>query len=399
MAFIIKNEILEKYIPEENETDVVIPKGVKTISHYTFRNCKSLKSITFCEGVKKIEQCAFVDCDSLETVTFPESITSIGREAFWRCRNLQSVVIPKSVKIIPYEAFSNCTNLKSVTISEGVKSIGQSAFAYCVSLETVSFPKSVKTIRERAFSDCKNLKSANISKGVDNIKISAFSLCEKLECINVDRENQSYTDADGVLFDKNMTKLIKYPNGKKTENYVIPDGVKIIGSHAFEYCPYLKSVTIPESVEEIENFAFEERTKLIFSHSGVEISFVLRNRWNDKITERRLSEFFHNPIFDNFSSIKTTAYKYPIVMLMFFGYGKEEYKDYIKKNIIRITYWIINIENYKFLDFILSADFITQRNIDKIIQYAVNAKKTEMFVILNSFKTENNWCVEDNFDL
>jgi hypothetical protein len=59
---------------------------------------------------------------------------------------------------------------------------------------------------------------------------------------------------DGVLFDKNQTTLIAYPNGL-AGSYTIPNRVTSIGDYAFLDC-WLTSVTIPNSVTSIGEGAF-----------------------------------------------------------------------------------------------------------------------------------------------
>jgi hypothetical protein len=80
-----------------------------------------------------------------------------------------------------------------------------------------------------------------------------------IEAIYVDKDNAVLSSEDGVLFNKDKTRLIAYPRNKKTENYVIPNTVRqILGCyHAFYNTgQYLKSVTIPASVQEIGNYEF-----------------------------------------------------------------------------------------------------------------------------------------------
>lgn len=64
----------------------------------------------------------------------------------------------------------------------------------------------------------------------------------------MDATNPSYcSSADGVLFNKDKTCLVSYPDGK-ARSYEIPNGVTKIGEMAFQGSAYLTSVTIPESV-------------------------------------------------------------------------------------------------------------------------------------------------------
>jgi hypothetical protein len=84
-----------------------------------------------------------------------------------------------------------------------------------------------------------------------------FDECESLTSINVDKNNRRYVDIDGVLFNKNMTTLIKFPEGKKCSNYIIPDGVTEFGNDTFYHVESLKSVTIPGSMTSIEIGTFQ----------------------------------------------------------------------------------------------------------------------------------------------
>ena len=113
----------------------------------------------------------------------------------------------------------------------------------------------VTTIEVSAFDECANLKSITIPDSVTKICVSYeqpfISNCKQLTSINVDDKNEYYSSEDGVLFNKDKSVLIRCPEGKKGA-YSIPDGVKTIGGHAFVGCEELTSITIPESVTDIE---------------------------------------------------------------------------------------------------------------------------------------------------
>ena len=185
------------------------------------------------------------------------SVTSIGGFAFESCHSLRNIEIPEGVTSIAYFAFWDCSSLTSIEIPEGVTSIGEYVFCGCTSL-----------------------KSIEILEGVKNIGDYAFRYCPCLESINVNNNNQNYSSKDGVLFTKDKTKIIRYPEGKEETEYIIPssvtsigngafeyckslnisipEGVTSIGCYAFKYCAFLTSIKIPSSVTSIENHAFEE---------------------------------------------------------------------------------------------------------------------------------------------
>ena len=180
------------------------------------------------------------DCDSSAqgAITIPSQIngkpvTSIGGAAFYYCSSLTSITIPNSVTSIGSNAFEDCHSLTGITIPNSVTSIGWDAFE-----------------------DCHSLTSVTIGNSVTSIGVRAFNGCKKLTQINVDKANTTYSSVNGVLFNKDKTELIKYPEGKADTSYAIPNGVTSIGGWAFSGCSSLTSVTIGNGVTSIDCYAF-----------------------------------------------------------------------------------------------------------------------------------------------
>lgn len=92
--------------------------------------------------------------------------------------------------------------------------------------------------------------------------VNPFINFYELYNIDVDSGNKYYCSENGVLFNKNKTELITYPQGKMdsyesdVEPYVIPYGVKRIIPYAFYNAYYLTDIVIPDTVEYIGNYAF-----------------------------------------------------------------------------------------------------------------------------------------------
>ena len=320
---------------------VTIPESVEWIGWGAFRFCSSLQSVTISATVKDIGYEAFAFCLSLSEISvspdnpnfcsvdgvlfnnkectrllcfpngkydeyvIPDSVTEIGEYAFEGCTSLSSVTIPGSVIIIGSDAFSFCSSLVSVFIQDSVTEIRESAFNGCSSLTSFSMPDSVKEIGASAFKGCSSLTSVKISDSVTSIGEHGFFGCSSLTSIfipssvefmgntalgacyglseiSVSLDNPNYCSVDGVLFNKDCSMILAFPNDKCKE-YVIPDFVREIGPYAFSCCISLISVIIPNSVTAIDPYAFSSCTSLIsvsIPDSVTEIGFAAFDRCN-----------------------------------------------------------------------------------------------------------------------
>ena len=129
--------------------------------------------------------------------------------------------------------------------------------------------KKVTAIGQLAIGSCDALEKIVIGKNIESIDKWGIVDCRYLKAIEVDEENAYFTSLDGVLYSKDMTRLITYPNahtaeyakdGKllKSASYAVAPGAKVIGHCAFYKCYGLGSVVLPDSVEVIEDRAFHK---------------------------------------------------------------------------------------------------------------------------------------------
>lgn len=102
-------------------------------------------------------------------------------------------------------------------------------------------------------------------------KISSILLTEygsdqapvkRFKRITVAKDNPYYTDIDGVLFSKDVTRLLCYPCGKTGCTYTVPDTVEVIDEYAFADNTNLKKIVLPNSLKRIEGHAFFQCEKL-----------------------------------------------------------------------------------------------------------------------------------------
>ena len=303
-------------------TNVTIPNSVTSIENYTFSGCSSLTSLIIPNSITSIGSNAFEGCSGLKSVTIPNSVTSIGERAFQDCSGLTSVnisdiaawcnisfgynssnpliyahhlylngeeikmlTIPNSVTSIGSCTFQGCSGLTSVTIPNSVTSIGSSAFQYCSGLTSVTIPSSVTSLSSNAFYGCSSLASVSIPYGVTSIASYAFGYCTSLISVNIPSSvttlndyafygcsalqnisfsgSANYTTIDGVVYDKDVTKIVTYPQGKTSTTYSYPATITTLGGISNN--PYLKRIYVPKlsSTPSINTYTFNVGENLV----------------------------------------------------------------------------------------------------------------------------------------
>ena len=216
-----------------------VPDGVTTISSGAFQRCTGLSAVSFPASLKVIEWGAFQSCSGLTELILPEGFTELGTYAFTACTGMKSAVLPQSLTEIGERAFQSCTALEDLTVSDRLERIGPYAFCNCNSLKSFVIPDSVTTIDH-----------------------GAIAGCDSLAAFVVSASNPSFSEVDGVLFTKDRTELVQYPAGKPDSSYSAPLGTELIRHGAFFNSFLLTSVTLPEGLIEIGDWAFEGCTDL-----------------------------------------------------------------------------------------------------------------------------------------
>ena len=144
--------------------------------------------------------------------------------------------------------------LCEMNIPDGVENIASESFNLISGIKTLYIPASVKEIEEASI-------------------FSTFDLNE----IVVDENNPYYKSVDGVLYTKDGKVLLAWPDDKKEELIIIPEGTERIGSFVF-YGRIDKSyeVKIPEGVKELGEMSLPANiTKLYLPNSLTKIDLYV----------------------------------------------------------------------------------------------------------------------------
>ena len=228
---------------------------VTAVGQAAFYKCTDLTSVTLPNTVTMLDYAAFANCSSLTSIDIPSSVTELGEFCFQNCTALEVIRINGEITAIPRQCFTYCSSLHTLSWPSTIKEIGPFALYECRNLGSLILPDDLETLQPYAISNCSSLSGVIIPSKVSNIGQGAFSGCTGMYYFDVVQVNQHYTAVDRCLMDISCDTLVAYPN-LYSQNYTIPNGVKVIGPEAFGSCDNLLSVTIPEGVTSIEETAF-----------------------------------------------------------------------------------------------------------------------------------------------
>ena len=315
------------YLNGQAVTDLVIPDGIKSISARAFYNCSGLQSIKLPEGLISIGEQAFKNCSKLKDAAISEGVTELVYGTFQYCSGLENISLPDTLKSVGYASFEGCSSLQSLTIPASVTEFSQSALDGCTGLTgiwvdennanyssdsigilfdknktvlifvpqkvsgSLTVPASVTEIQSSLsgrsgltgiWVDENNVNYSSDSQGllynkdktklicvpggysgsckipasVTEIESDALTGCSRHTGIWVDENNANYSsDSQGLLLSKDKTVLIRVPQGIAA-GWTIPESVTAIGDYAFQSFAGLETVTLPDSVTRIGTFSF-----------------------------------------------------------------------------------------------------------------------------------------------
>ncbi len=250
--------------------DVTIPNSVISIGEKAFYQCGELGEIVIPDSVEEMGIGAFSSCNQLRTITLSSGVTQIPEEAFYGS-DIVSLIIPEGVTEIGPGAFASCGRLSQIQFPSSLEKIGPGAFGNCTDMSNIVLPEGLVEIEDSAFSSCRYMESISFPSTLTALGENVFRSCARLDWVSVADANTVFSSLEGVLFNKDRTELILYPEYRIGE-YVIPDGVVHIADYAFSGADKLSHVTFPDSLRTIGARAFydcEDLTGVIVFNPGL----------------------------------------------------------------------------------------------------------------------------------
>lgn len=416
---------------------IVIPDTADALDDYAFECCGNLKRAILSEGLKTIGKHCFSGCSSLKDIVVPKSVSYIGSSAFYKtaliddadtqfvilgdgilvsCKNTcEKAVIPSQTRSIGERAFAYCEELKSVIVPEGVTEIGDYAFEHCTKLESITLPKSIARLGSRAFVDCTELSEVCLPDDLRRIGSDIFYGTRLLDEFTDDlmiRNGKyliSFTGSTDTFTAPEECEIIAdsaFTGSNDLKSVILGSNVRVIGDKAFKWCGELNEINIPRSVEYIGREAFEssENIRVSFScHSckigenafpkGAVIVFCfddtegfsvkLKTDFVSSGPEAALFRFVCEPSRENFEEIKIFEYKASAAL-----YFSDIFYEYLRENIKQAVCFAVENDDRNMLDRLLLLGYLSEKDAESCVLFAVDQKKPELQVRLMRYKQE-----------
>lgn len=248
-------------------TKGIVKSGITHLGARTFVWAENLTSVELPEGLLSIGVSCF-NQTGLKSIQFPSTLQKIDDNAFWRGQIAGDVHIPESVTAIGKSVFNQCP-ITSVNLPEGLQVLGGGAFSETKLTEMPEIPESI-TVLDSTFQGCTDIKEVTIPSQVTDISgafagtgistvtipyqvtnyYRAFNGCKSLEKVVIESQSDAIPSggsAQGVF--QNCTNL---------KSVTLPEWVTTIGNYAFSGCTSLKDTAFLKDVKNIGEFAFQK---------------------------------------------------------------------------------------------------------------------------------------------
>lgn len=244
---------------------VVIPDSVTTIESYAFWGCDNLNTVVLGRGLKEIGDYTFTNCKGLTQITIPASVDRIGIKAFADCVNLTDITIPTEVKLIHETAFDGCYKLY-IHCEAGSIAYEYAQEFYEKQAEMPEYEDvpnyedsgdvtgDTDTVSDSA-ADSATTPDTNTE---DNLLGSTWIVGNNA-VVFIDNTNSKVFDGnENIIGEANgeiTTDVLPASAQGELPKYTIVDG-KIVADQAYYKNQTLEQVVLPEGIEEIGQFAF-----------------------------------------------------------------------------------------------------------------------------------------------
>ena len=260
---------------EHHYVSVAQNDGNKPSGAITIPSSVTYETVTY--TVTSIADNGFYMNEDITEVTIPNTVTSIGENAFISCSKLTTITLPSTLTTIGNYAFHSCSSLTSFSVPGSVTTIGSMVFDYC-SIPTFTFEASNTAITCNAVIPCTDhlflyrdvnregyelttgaIKALTIGAHVTTIYNNMFNRSQYLSSIDFS-EATGLTSIGDYAFIGCGNYVPTDPEEASVPNLTTIDlsntKVTSIGQYAFNDCNRLTGISLPNTLQTINEGAF-----------------------------------------------------------------------------------------------------------------------------------------------
>ncbi len=259
-----------------NASNLYIIKGVQpqlseAVTEYTFDESSPLKRGAFAgiknlnradlRGCTEIPDGAFSNCINLSDVVYSDNLVAIGEAAFTGTA-LRSVILPESLQTIGNQAYSDCKGIEQIWMGRNLSNIGDGAFsAIADNVPITAAGTTPATGGSKAFtSKIKALNDLFVPEESGDAYKTAWGFSNVEGC--------PATDSEWIVSNGFITAYTGTSNNVSIPQYIGVDYIQGFTSDVFKGNSSLQSIVFPEEMETIPENAFNgcsSLSRVIFS--------------------------------------------------------------------------------------------------------------------------------------
>lgn len=285
---------------------ITLSNALDTIGNYAFAGCINMNAVSLnsASDITAIGTHAFENCQALTSFTVPVNVTAIGDAAFKGCWSMRTIDLcggDQNVALskLGYDMFVDCQQLQSITFPKGfTENVDISNFKGCLSLGSITVSNTSMNITEnfgsasgtpvfgyddfkQQYNDSTVVHGTFYFEGPTNAtnpstlhrtamnNYFAFSYLNEADLTlqdiyeltvkSGDKKATYRVNSDDTLISSVLDDGIK---DIELPEYIGPNYIKTIGSGVFQNYCFVEMLTIPSTVEHIDENAFSGCHKL-----------------------------------------------------------------------------------------------------------------------------------------
>ena len=274
-------------------TGIYLPDSVTTLGRLAVGQCEDLVDVRLSQSLTTLGVGAFAYCPNLTELILPDSLQTISTQIIYGT-GIKSIVVPANATVASL-AFtmdstdvlesilvnSNNTKYSSLdgvlytkdlstlvcfpiakvvdiyTVPDETEYIGEYAFGYAKGVKRIIVPDGFKEYQNLSLMDS-SIEYFNIPAGAtvySNYFPQVLSDSKNVKYVDIDDNNSTFKDIDGVVYSKDGKTIHYYPPNKDGEVFAIPSGVAAVNMGCFTQNRNLKELSVPEGVTSFGAFA------------------------------------------------------------------------------------------------------------------------------------------------